>query len=83
MLPRTAATTAQRLAPGFPIVAITGPRQAGKTTLAHALFADKPYASLEDPEEREFATHDPRRFLARFGEGAVIDEAQRCPVLFS
>jgi predicted AAA+ superfamily ATPase len=83
MLPRTAAATALRLAQGFPIVAITGPRQAGKTTLARAVFPDKPYASLEDPEEREFATADPRRFLARFPEGAVIDEAQRCPPLFS
>ena len=83
MIPRTAAQTAQRLAQGFPIVAITGPRQAGKTTLARAVFADKPYVSLEDPEEQEFAAADPRRFLARFAEGAVIDEAQRCPELFS
>ncbi len=83
MIPRTAAQTAQRLAQGFPIVAITGPRQAGKTTLARAVFADKPYVSLEYPEEQEFAAADPRRFLARFGEGVVIDEAQRCPELFS
>ena len=83
MIPRTAELTVKRLALGFPIVAITGPRQAGKTTLARAVFAEKPYVSLEDPEEREFATADPRRFLARFAEGAVIDEAQRCPDLFS
>lgn len=83
MIPRTAADTARRLAQGFPLVAITGPRQAGKTTLARALFDDKPYVSLEDPEEREFATADPRRFLARFSDGAIIDEAQRCPDLFS
>ncbi len=83
MIPRTAELTVKRLALGFPIVAITGPRQAGKTTLARAVFAEKPYVSLEDPEEREFAAADPRRFLARFAEGAVIDEAQRCPDLFS
>jgi AAA+ ATPase superfamily predicted ATPase len=83
MIPRTAELTVKRLALGFPVVAITGPRQAGKTTLARAVFAEKPYVSLEDPEEREFATADPRRFLARFAEGAVIDEAQRCPVLLS
>ena len=83
MIPRTAEPTVKRLALGFPIVAITGPRQAGKTTLARAVFAEKPYVSLEDPEEREFAAADPRRFLARFAEGAVIDEAQRCPDLFS
>ncbi|WP_338414807.1 ATP-binding protein [uncultured Sphaerotilus sp.] len=84
LIPRTAAATATRLARGFPIVAITGPRQSGKTTLARAVFPDKPYVSLEDPDEREFATADPRRFLARFdAHGAVLDEIQRCPALFS
>ncbi|MDP2417523.1 MAG: AAA family ATPase [Hydrogenophaga sp.] len=62
---------------------MTGPRQSGKTTLARALFADKPYVSLEDPVERAFAFEDPRGFLARFSQGAVFDEAQRWPDLFS
>ncbi len=78
-----ATATALRLAQGFPIVGITGPRQAGKTTLAKAAFPAHPYVSLEDPEEREFAEADPRGFLARFPTGAVIDEAQHCPALFS
>ena len=78
MLHRAAATTIQRLAEGFPVLAITGPRQSGKTTLARALFASKPYVTLEDPEERAFADTDPRRFLARFPQGAILDEAQRC-----
>jgi predicted AAA+ superfamily ATPase len=65
------------------VVAITGPRQSGKTTLARAFFADKPYVSLEDPVERDFAIEDPRGFLARFENGAVFDEAQRWPELFS
>ena len=75
--------TALRLARGFPIVAITGPRQSGKTTLARAAFPGLPYVSLEDPDTREFALADPRGFLARFADGAVLDEAQRCPALFS
>lgn len=83
MIPRLAQTTAQRLAQGFPILTITGPRQSGKTTLARTLFADRPYVSLEDPEQREFAHSDPRGFLARFREGAVIDEVQHVPALFS
>ena len=83
MLNRTAFSTAQRLALGFPVLAITGPRQSGKTTLARALFAGKAYVSLEDPEEREYAETDPRGFLARFPGGAIFDEAQRCPGLFS
>ena len=83
MLPRQATTTALRLAEGFPIVAITGPRQSGKTTLARAMFPDRDYVSLEDPEQKSFALRDPRGFLARFSDGAIIDEAQRCPELFS
>ncbi len=83
MLARTASDTLLRLALGFPILALTGPRQSGKTTLARAIFPNKPYISLENPDEREFADQDPRRFLSRFPDGAVLDEVQRCPALFS
>ena len=83
MLDRQLSSTIARLADGFPVVAITGPRQSGKTTLARALFPGKPYVSLEDPIERAFAEEDPRGFLARFAQGAVFDEAQRWPALFS
>lgn len=83
MIPRDAAPTLARLAQGFPLVAITGPRQAGKTTLAKAIFSEKAYVSLENPDEREFATNDPKRFLARFPNGAILDEVQRCPELLS
>lgn len=83
MVPRQASTTLRQLALGFPILAVTGPRQSGKTTLARATFADKRYVSLEDPDERAFADEDPRGFLGRFPDGAILDEAQRCPALFS
>jgi predicted AAA+ superfamily ATPase len=83
MIPRTAQSTLLRLAQGFPIVVITGPRQSGKTTLAQATFPDKPYLSLEDPDIRAVAESDPRRLLASYPDGAVLDEAQRVPQLFS
>lgn len=83
MIPRQAQQAATRLARGFPVVAITGPRQAGKTTLARDLFAQHAYVSLEDPEQRSFALEDPRGFLARFRGGVILDEVQRCPQLFS
>ncbi len=73
MIPRQAASTLQRLAKGFPILAVTGPRQ---STLCKAVFAGKAYVSLENPEQREFAERDPRRFLERFRDGAILDEVQ-------
>lgn len=83
MLSRDLSSTLKRLSASFPVVAVTGPRQSGKTTLVRALFADKPYVSLENPMERAFAEEDPRGFLARFADGAIFDEAQRWPDLFS
>lgn len=81
--PRDLSFTLQRMAQQFPVVAVTGPRQSGKTTLVRQLFGDKPYVSLEDPVELTFARTDPRGFLQRFARGAVFDEAQRWPDLFS
>lgn len=83
MIKRTAHNTLLRLAQGFPIVAITGPRQSGKTTLAKAVFPDKPYLSLEDPDIRALAESDPRHLLSSYPGGAILDEVQRAPQLFS
>ncbi len=67
----------------YPIVAITGPRQSGKTTLVKAAFPSYAYVSLEDTDARALAVEDPRGFLARYGGPTVIDEVQRAPDLFS
>ena len=83
MIPRAATSTLKRLAKGFPVVVISGPRQSGKTTLAKSVFSHKTYVSLENPDERAFAQEDPKRFLQRFPDGAVLDEVQRCPELLS
>ncbi len=83
MIRRDAEDAIHSLLRGFPIVTITGPRQSGKTTLAKAVFPDKPYASLEDPDVRLAARDDPRSFLERFPDGAVLDEVQRCPEILS
>jgi uncharacterized protein len=83
MVPRLALTTLHRLARGFPVVALTGPRQSGKTTLARQAFAALPYVNLEDPDVRGLALADPRRFLARHANGAIFDEVQRAPLLMS
>ncbi|MFC1522366.1 ATP-binding protein, partial [Elusimicrobiota bacterium] len=83
MYPRILAKRLTDSARKYPVVAILGPRQSGKTTLAKAVFPKKPYASLENPDIRALAISDPRRFLGQFKSGAVIDEAQRAPELFS
>ncbi|OPZ97440.1 MAG: hypothetical protein BWY71_01617 [Planctomycetes bacterium ADurb.Bin412] len=73
----------QELAKGFPALAVTGPRQSGKTTLARAAFPHLLYVSLEDPDRREMALTDPRGFLDIYRNGAILDEVQRTPELFS
>jgi len=83
MIRRDSENTILTLLRGFPIVTITGPRQSGKTTLAKMVFSDKPYASLEDPDIRLAARDDPRSFLERYPDGAVLDEVQRCPEILS
>jgi hypothetical protein len=83
MIPRTAAQEALDLARQFKAVAIVGPRQSGKTTLVRHVFPDKTYANLENPDLRSFAQDDPRGFLAHYPNGAILDEVQRVPQLFS
>ncbi len=83
MIPRLASDRILRLLRGFPIVTVTGPRQSGKTTLVRSLLPQLPYVSLEAPAAREFARHDPAEFLRQYPRGAVIDEAQHAPELFS
>lgn len=67
----------------YPVVTLTGPRQSGKTTLVRESFPDHAYASLEEPDLREYALTDPRGFLGQFSGRVILDEVQRAPDLFS
>jgi predicted AAA+ superfamily ATPase len=83
LVPRAALETVVGLTSGYPVVAVTGPRQSGKTTLVKMAFPDRPYVSLEDLEHRGYAAADPKGFLGQFPDGAILDEVQRAPHLFS
>ena len=65
------------------MVSVVGPRQSGKTTVIQKNFPDKPYVSLEDLRNRDFAEQDPIGFLEQFKEGAFIDEVHHVPKLLS
>ncbi len=69
----------------FPVVAILGPRQSGKTTLAKKVFSNHKYISLEDTDIREVIKRDPRSFLKlnKNEHGIIIDEFQHVPDLLS
>lgn len=73
----------RELLPKYPIIALTGPRQSGKTTLLKKIFPDYQYLSLEDTDLRFFAESDPVGFLKKYPEQIIFDEAQRVPTLFS
>lgn len=83
LLTRTAEKELRTLAGQFKAVAVVGPRQSGKTTLVRMAFPDKAYVSLENPDTRRFAIEDPRGFIAGYPDGAILDEIQRTPDIFS
>ena len=83
MIERTIKSKMQSLADKFQVITLTGPRQSGKTTLVKDAFSSLPYVSLETPDIRQIALADPRGFLSNYPNGAVLDEVQNTPELFS
>lgn len=67
----------------YPVIAVTGPRQSGKTTFLRAAFPNFEYVNLENPDNRSFAETDPNSFLKKYNSRVIIDEVQRVPSLFS
>lgn len=67
----------------FPAVLVTGPRQAGKTTVLKYLFKDYSLASLDDLDVRNIAIKDPEYFFSKYPPPVVIDEIQYAPDLLS
>lgn len=67
----------------YPIIALTGPRQSGKTTFLKTILPNFKYVSLENPDNRNFAETDPNGFLKEYSSYVIFDEIQRVPALFS
>lgn len=82
MIERFAKQTLLRLSQQFPVVAVTGPRQSGKSTLVQDTFPNKRYVTFDDKAMRELAASNPRDFIKAFKDGVVIDEAQKVPEIF-
>ncbi len=83
MLQRTLRTALLKAARNYPVVTVTGPRQSGKTTLLRESFPKRTYVNLEEPDQRAFASEDPRTFLGQFKGPLLIDEVQYVPQLLS
>ena len=83
MVKRTIINAINELIKAYPIIAVTGPRQSGKTTLLKDMFSEYRYVSLENPDNRSFAENDPNGFLQLYNNKVIFDEVQRVPTLLS
>ncbi len=82
-IPRRLEARISGLLSRFPAIAITGPRQSGKSTMLRTSFSEgRLWVSFDDPTLRGDFQDDPRAFMARMRNGAVIDEAQKVPAVF-
>lgn len=84
-VPRTAESHVLQLARSFPVLLITGARQAGKTTLLRHLgeLEEPPrsYVALDEFGPRTLAVQDPALFLQRYPPPVTLDEIQNAPEL--
>jgi len=66
----------------FPVVALIGSRQCGKSTLVKQLRPTWKYYDLESPDDYQLISNDPVTFFALNLDGVIIDEAQQYPEIF-
>ncbi|MBI4245087.1 MAG: ATP-binding protein [Planctomycetes bacterium] len=66
----------------FPVLLVTGPRQAGKTSILKHVFQEANYITLDVPSEAEKAERTPDAFIGNIKTPVIIDEIQYAPSLF-
>src|SRR3989338_401994 len=76
---RQIAKQIQRLSSTFPVIMVTGPRQAGKTTLLRQMDEHRRFVTLDDMEIRSLPKETPPLFFERFATPLLIDEFQYAP----
>jgi predicted AAA+ superfamily ATPase len=83
MITRDLSSEILRLSKVFKVIAVTGPRQSGKTTLCKTLFPNYSYFNLDRTSVVEEIAQSPEYFLKQYAaQGIIIDEAQKYPELF-
>lgn len=86
IISRTIAQNLRRSAEKYPVLAILGPRQSGKTTTAQQVFPDHKYLSFEDIlDVQDYVKRDPKGFLEEHANphGLILDEFQHAPIILS
>ncbi len=83
LIPRRIDAHLKEIGKYFPIISLTGPRQAGKTTLLSKLFEGYRYVTFEALDTRDYALNNTREFLEEYNYNVIFDEAQLVPPLFN
>ena len=84
MLKRTISDAILKNSSSWPVLLLTGPRQAGKSSVLNMLKEKRrKYVSLDDLSARDLARGDPQAFLQKYEPPVIIDEVQYAPNLFT
>lgn len=66
----------------FSVVAITGPRQSGKSTLIQKFLKNYTYVTFDNKRNVDLFYDDPEKFMRIYGNKVIFDEVQKAPEIF-